>query len=201
MATTLEVVNECLASLGEAPLNTLSEPHVYKGSALKALASANKRLQSPGWWFNKEAMTLQPAPTTGHMQLPGDAISWDSRVRTTDTLVRQQPKPWLVQRGSRLYDTRNRTYVITEEVTGTITRLVPFDDLPPVMNDYVAAETVLRFQSLYDADNSRRQELTEEWKMARMQANAEQTRQASVNLLNNNVRLQRIKSVTRALRY
>jgi len=201
MATTLDVVNECLATLGEAPLNTLNEPHVYKGAALSALSKANKSAQSRGWWFNTEAMTVTPAPTTGQMQLPGDCLRWASGVRASDTLARGMPKPWAVQRGSRLYDTRNRTYVFTEEVAGEITRLVPFEDLPVEANDFVAADTVLRFQSRFDADNSRRQELAQARTEASILLNAEQTRQAKVNLINNNSRLQRIKSRVRGLRY
>lgn len=201
MATTLEVVNSCLATLGEKPLNTLSEPHIFKAPAVRALTEANKRLQAPGWWFNIEAMTMTPAPTTGHMQLPGDCIKWQSGVRSSDTLVRSQAKPWIVQRGSRLYDTRLHTYAMTEDVTGEIIRLVNFEELPPVINDYVAAETVLKFQSNFDADNSRRQELAQSWLLAKTEAKSENIRQLGVNMLNNNVRLQRIKSVTRRLRY
>ena len=201
MATTLDVVNDCLATMGEAPLNALTEPHSYKGAALKQLAKANERIQAPGWWFNIEVMTVIPAPTTGQVQLAGDVVKWSSGVRSADTLVRSQAKPWLVKRGSRLYDTRTHSYVITEEATGEVVRLIPFEDLPSVINSYVAAEAALKFQSVYDADNSRRAELQEAWRMARLEANSENIRQLGVNMINNNVRLQRIKSVTRRLRY
>lgn len=201
MATTLEVVNECLATLGESPLNTLTEPHTFKSAALKAIDKANRRIQSRGWWFNVESITMKPAPDTGQMQLPGDCLKWASGVRTPDTLERGLPKPWVIQRGSRLYDTRTRGYEFTEEAVGEITRLVPFEDLPQVVNDFVAAEAVLKFQSSFDADNSRRQELAQAWMTSKIELSAEQTRQAGVNLLNNNVRLNRIKSAVRRLRY
>jgi hypothetical protein len=197
MTTILDVVNECLATLGETPLNTLLEPHEYRTSAQKALAKANRGLQARGWWFNTEAMTMVPAPGSGIMQLAGDIVKWQSGVRSRDLLIRSRAKPWIVQRGQRLYDTRNRTFVMTEEVTGEITRELPFEDLPPVMADYIAAEAVLRFQSNFDADNSRRQELTKTWEMARIEANAEDIRQAGANAINSNSRLQRIKQVAR----
>lgn len=197
MASILDVVNECLATMGEAPLNTLTEPHEFKSSAQRKLDRASRRIQATGWWFNLEAITLQPAPVTGFITLPGDCLKWESGVRSSDTLVRAQAKPWLVQRGLRLYDTRNRTFSINEEVTGELVRFIAFDDLPPVVNDYIAAETVLKFQSDYDADNSKRQELSEAAKITRMEARAEQIRQSKVNFLNNNSRLARIKNVTR----
>ena len=201
MASTLDVINDCLASMGEAPLNTLLEPHELKGSAQKSLSRASRRIQSTGWWYNLEAATFSPAPVTGHIQLPGDTLKWQSGVRTSDQLVRNQPKPWLVERGLRLYDTRSRTFVITEDVTGELVREVPFEDLPAVINDFVAAEAVLKFQSNFDADNNKRAELTQAWQLARIEAKAENIRQLGINLLNNNSRLSRIKAVTRRLRY
>lgn len=200
MATRLDVVNDCLATLGEAPLNTLAEPHEYKASATRLLDRVNQEIQATGWWCNTEAITLRPATSTGYVQLPGDCIKWESGVRSSDALIRSQAKPWLVQRGTRLYDTRNRTYAVNEEVTGELVRLLPFEDLPTILNEYVAAATVLRFQSDIDADNSRRQELSQRFTLARIEARSENIRQLKVNFLNNNPRLGHIKSVTRAAR-
>lgn len=199
MASTLDVVNDCLATLGEAPLNALTEPHEFRGTAQRILARASKRIQATGWWFNTEAITLTPNPT-GQIVLPGDYLKWQSGVRSSDQLVRGQSKPWLVDRAGRIYDTRNRTFVITEDVTGELVRELPFDTLPTVVNDYIAAEAVLKFQSNFDADNSKRQELTQAWQLARTEARAENIRQLGVNLLHNNSRLSRIKRVTRQLR-
>jgi hypothetical protein len=187
--------------MGEAPLNTLTEPHEFRGSAQRLLARTNTRLQEQGWWFNTEYATLEPSPTNGNIQLPGDCIKWLSGVRAPDTLVLGTPQPWLVQRGSRLYDTRNRTFVITEDAVGSLVREIAFEDLPPVMNDYVAAVTVLRFQSNFDADNNKRQELELHVRECRTALQAEHIRQSKTNLLDNNVRLTRVKAATRRLRY
>jgi hypothetical protein len=199
MATTLEVVNDCLASLGEAPLNTLAEPHEFKSTATRLLERTNRKIQSTGWWCNTEAITLKPS-SMNYIQLPGDCLKWESGVRSSDTLVRSQAKPWLVQRGNRLYDTRNRTYGVDEEVTGELVRLVPFEELPIILNEYIAAATVVRFQSNIDADTQRRNELTQQYTLARIEARAEHIRQLKINFRNNNPRLAYIKSVTRGAR-
>lgn len=199
MASTLDVVNECLATLGEVPLNTLAEPHEFKASAQRYLSRANRRVQQKGFWFNTEAAVFPPSPATGHITLPADAISWRSGSRARDTLTLAAPQPWLVQRGTRLYDTRTRSYVHTEDATGELIREVPFEELPPVANDAVAAEAVLRFQSSFDADNSKRQELGQAWALTITALSAENIRQAGVNLISSNARLQRIKS--RSARY
>ena len=201
MATILDVVNDCLASMGEAPLASLTEPHEFKGAAQRTIDRTNRRIQATGWWCNQEAVTYVPNSVNGQVQLPGDVLKFQSGVRNRDLLQRGVPKPWIVQRGSRLYDTRTRSYVITEaEVIGEITRNVPFEDLPPVLNEYIAAEAVLKFQSNFDADNGKRQELEQAWSLARQDARAEQIRQVAVNLRNNNASLSRIKSYTRSAR-
>lgn len=199
MASTLDVVNDCLATLGEAPLNTLLEPHEFRGTAQRLLAKASRRIQQTGWWYNLESITLVPNPD-GQIVLPSDALKWQSGVRSSDTLVRSEAKPWMVDRGGRLYDTRTRSFVHTESVTGELVRELPFEQTPAVINDYIAAETVLKFQSNFDGDNSRRQELTQAWILARTEAKAENTRQLAVNLIYSNSRLSRIKRVTRQLR-
>lgn len=199
MTTVLDVVNECLATLGEAPLNTMLEPHVFRGTAQRTLAKASKEIQSKGWWFNTEAATLSPA-TNGEVYLPADCLKWQSGVRTADMLVRGQPKPWLVQRGQRLYDTRTQSYAITEDVAGELVREVPFTDLPPVISAYIASYTVLQFQVNFDADRAREERLVQRVALTRAEANAENTRQLGVNLLNNNARLSRIRATTRRVR-
>lgn len=195
MATELDIINDCLATMGEVPLSAVTEPHEYKGAILRTIDKALTDVQAPGWWFNTEALTLYPDPS-GMMYLPGDCLKWQSGVRSADLSVRGQAKPWIVERGVRLYDTRTGTYTMTEEVTGEITRKVPLADLPEVVNRLVAAVAVLKFQSNYDADNNRRAELTTEARQARADANAENIRQSDVNLISSNSRLARIKRVS-----
>ena len=109
-------------------------------------------------------------------------------------------KPWVVQRGRRLYDTVAGSYIFTDSVAVAIVRQIPFEDTPSVINDYIAAETVLRFQSNFDGDSSKRKELEQSWTLARAEALSENIRQLRVNMKNNNPRLARVKSVTRYLR-
>lgn len=199
MTTTLDVVNSCLATMGESPLNTLLEPHEFKGSAQQKLAEASTTIQSRGWWYNKEEVTFSPNSVNGQIQLPGDCLGWQSGVLLASGAPTLS-KPWIVQRGKRLYDVRERSFVITETVQGTITRLVPFEDLPPVMADYIAAEAIMRFQSDFDSDNGKQQRLAQNQQVARIAAVAEQTRQLKVNLVLNNTSLQRIKSRVRGIR-
>lgn len=201
MTTTLDVVNECLATMGEAPLNTLAEPHEFKAAILRVLSKADKHIQSKGWWYNSEELTLSPDPINSQITLPGDCLRAESGIRLTHNLVRGAHKPWIIQRGRRMYDMSKGTYVITEDLAITMVRQVPIEELPTPIGDYIAAETVLKFQSAYDGDNNRRAELAQAWHQAQGDSVSEDVRQRRVNLLQSNSTLGRIKSVTRSSRY
>lgn len=192
----LDVVNDCLATLGETPLSSLADSHAYKGAAQTALDNASRRIQSKGWWFNSEQLELAPSPATGHVTLPGDALAFRSGTRDPRTLVFVQAKPWLVERGSRIYNTQTRSFVQTENISGEVIRLVPFEDLPTTASDYIAAEAVLRFQSNFDGDSNRRAELTTQHKDAKVACMSENIRQLKVSAYDNNPRLSRIKNAT-----
>ena len=187
MYTTLEVVNGCLASMGEAPLSSLVEPHAMKGAAVAELNRANKTVQSKGRWFNTEVVSLNPDSVNGWITLAGDAIKFESGSKTSPA------KPWLVQRGNRLYNLNTRSYVVGEGVEGRIVRLVPFEELPPVAADFIGTTAVLKFQSNFDGDNNKRQELKEDNNRARIEFMAEDIRQRRVNLLDSNNTLTRIR--------
>lgn len=187
MYTTLEVVNGCLASMGEVPLSSLAEPHAMKGAAVAELNRANKNVQSQGRWFNTEAVELNPDSVNGWIVLAGDCLKFQSGNSTSIA------KPHLVQRGNRLYNLNTRSYTLTESVAGRIVRLVPFEELPSVAANFIATTAVLKFQSSFDGDNNKRQELKEDNLRARVEFMSEDIRQRRVNLLYSNRSLARIR--------
>jgi hypothetical protein len=99
-----------------------------------------------------------------------------------------------VQRGRVLYDTVNGTNLFTESVDAQIIRRIPFEDLPELVAEYIAADAVLEFQSDFDGDSNKRQLLAQTLKEAKLEFNAEATRQARYNVLDSNTRLQLLKS-------
>ena len=198
MATTLDVVNDCLGTLGEAPLNSLLEPHEFRGTAQRLLLRASTRIQSPGWWFNTEEITF--SPQGAEVVLPGDSLKFQTGTRTAKSKERVGHKPWIVERGGRLYNAQTQSFMIDEDVVGELVRLIPFDQLPTIVNELIAAEAVYQFQSSFDADRAKREELAEQVRKLTIQANAENIRQQAVNMLYNNPRLARIKRVTYRMR-
>lgn len=179
----LTVVNRMLATLGEAPLNALTDPHTFRGACTSRLDSLNTTVQSRGWWFNRERLVIHPNVGDSKLYLPGDVNN-----------VMVEDRPDIVQRGRVLYDTYNGTNVFTQSVVAFVIRSLMFEDLPEIVADYIAAEAVLQFQTDYDGDSNKLRELQQIAKEAKIQLYSEATRQIRYNSLSSNARLQRLKS-------
>lgn len=172
----LDVINDMLATMGEAPLNQLDEDHPYVAAGRRFLASTNRKVQSRGWWFNTEWFTLTPDPTSGFVYLPEDVIAAEGR--------RGLCASYYTIRGRRLYDLTNGTFVITENpVHLEVIREVPFEDLPATAADAIGANAVLRFQKNYDADTQKTSEQTQDAADSMMMLKAEHIRQRKSNFI------------------
>lgn len=144
----LDVINNCLATMGEAPLNTVDEDHPFVAGALRIMRQENSRIQGMSWWFNTEHAELLQDPTTGFVVVPGDAI----RVTPYGGIR-------YVQRGNRLYDTHRGSYVIGCAVHCTLIRDIPWEDTPPTYQFAVNDSTVRKFQRNYDADRVKMEQI------------------------------------------
>lgn len=172
----LDVVNQCLATMGDAPLVTLDDDHPMVPPARKELASQNMKLQSQSWWFNQEQITLFPDPVSGYIMVSEDILTLDD----------DKPQTFFALRGRRLYNLRANgqdPYVFHKPVALDILREVPFDDLPMTAMALVAARTVLRFQSDYDGDNVKYQRLERDERESYVFFHAQHIRNVKANLL------------------
>lgn len=183
---TLDVVNDMLGTMGEAPLSSLQEAHAFRGTCLNVLASTSRRIQARGWWFNMDEVVLQPM-LNQRIALPNDVMS----VRTNNYAY--------VKRGEYLYDVSTSDYLFTADVPSLLIRNVPFDQLPETAAAYIGAEAVERFQKRYDGDPIKNRDLVNETRMARAECNIEHTRNRKANLILSNDNLMRIKSASNRL--
>lgn len=183
----LDIINAMLGSMGEAPLNTLTEPHAFRGSALGVFDTINEQVQARGWWFNMEEIELQPSSLDSSIYLPGDTAA----VRTATRNV--------VRRGNRLYNLDGGVFVFTENVAVQLIRLVDIEDLPEAAAQHIRALCVLRFQTTYDGDSAKTRQLHDEVFGAdgtRVVLWSEHTRNRRSNFITSNSRLQRLKLLT-----
>lgn len=168
----LDVVNKCLATIGEVPLNSLDTDHPYAGAAARLIPECNARIQARGWWFNKETIQAHPDAQSKEIVLPADFLGVDTETAQLKYVVR----------GRRLYDLVNRTYQFEEPVWVDIIRLIKFDELPYTVADLVRADVVVQFVESYDADQLRVQQVRADFQRAERICNTEHARNANVNM-------------------
>lgn len=171
LVTQLTVVNACLASMGEEPINSLAEENAFVNSAKFALENAVVNVQSEGWWFNKEILKILP-DITGQYIVPSDVIDLD---------IADRPR-WLVLRSQRLYSTADAAFLIgTGPREASIIRLLAFEDLPFHAKRLVKAATVILFQQSYDGDSQKIKEAQTEYAMAYQLCRAQHIRAVGAN--------------------
>lgn len=190
LITKLTVVNACLASMGEEPINSLAEVNAFVNSATFALENATINEQSEGWWFNKERIEIVP-DTNGYYVVPSDVIDLD---------IHSNPG-WLSVRDGRLYSSDGGKY-LTGKAThhANIIRLLSFENLPFHAKRLVKAATVVMFQQSYDGDATKISEAQQEYAMARMLCKSQHIRAVGANFGTKDLREAYMSGGSRRLR-
>ena len=127
----LDAVNAMLEAVWVKPISTLEVSGVASvAMAKRVLDKASAAIQSRGWHFNTDRnLTLSP-DSEGFLQLPTNTLRVDSDTNSADVDV--------TQRGFRLYDRENHTFVFTKSVEVELVSLLEFEDLPQVARQYIA---------------------------------------------------------------
>lgn len=171
--TELDVINDMLATMGETPLNAIDEDHPFVASGRRTLATANRRVQNTGWWFNTDCLVLT-ADQHGFIYCPTD-------------LIRVEPIEYdgrYVQRGRRIFDRHVGTFAVSiPHLRVKAIRLIPFEELDGTAQDTVRAESLMEFQLNYDADEMKLRMLEQGRQRAWMELRAEDLRQEKPNFL------------------
>lgn len=174
--TTLDVVNDMLATLGELPINSVDEGHPMVPAALRMIATASAREQAKSWWFNKELTDLVP-DNQGHIYLPADVLRVDPQAQNLN----------YVQRGRRLYKPFEPSsvdkYKFTNRVRCWLIRELPLDELPVPAQHVVSFSAQLDFMKAYEADQNKVQQVAMLYQQSMMTLNADHTRNTDVNIL------------------
>ena len=129
--TELECINIMLAAIGEAPINSLlgSLP-VDAVTAQKTLNEINKDIQNEGWSFNQEFNVVLTRDNNGHINIGIDMLKVDANVFDHPTID-------TVQRGLKLYDRKNNTFVFDTDLTCNVTYFRNFDEIPESARRYI----------------------------------------------------------------
>jgi len=125
--TELECINIMLAAIGEAPINTLPVDAV---TAQRTLAEINKDVQNEGWSFNQEFNVKLTRDGTNQIALGTDMLKVDANVFDHPTID-------VIQRGLKMYDRKNNTYVFDTDLTCNVTYFRNFDEIPESARRYI----------------------------------------------------------------
>lgn len=123
----LEAVNKILAVAGDSPVQTLEDEYVQSKLARQILIRASRKVQSTGWWFNEEEDRTLIPDLSGFITLGTNVISCKA-LDDAGTVI---------QRGTRLYDRQERTYVFTQPVKADVVLALEWEELPQTAREYI----------------------------------------------------------------
>ena len=135
--TELDAVNEMLASIGEAPVNSLTAGLDEASIAHRILTNVSRQVQARGWFFNREVLRLSPSES-GEIRLPHNILKVDDEAGA------------YIQRGLRVYDRRRNTYQFPQGVYPFLVVVgLPFEDLTETARTYIYLKAARRFHERF----------------------------------------------------
>ncbi len=148
-STKLESVNIMLSAIGESPINTLSEVTgttfdntalpVDAQMALDILLEQDRAVQGEGWSFNTEIdVTLVRDNVTKEVILPTDVLRVDPNIH-------QHPSVDAIQRGLKMYDRLNNTFLFDNDLVCTIVYFREFKEIPEPARYYITVKAARVF--------------------------------------------------------
>ena len=148
--TELECINIMLAAIGEAPVNSLTGTvPVDVRIAQSTLTEVNKQVQSEGWSFNTEIDVTLTRNASNNVVLGTDVLRVDAQTH-------DHPSIDAIQRGLKLYDRKNNTFIFDEDLKCTVVYFRSFDELPEQARSYMTIKAARIFVDRFVSDQSLR---------------------------------------------
>jgi len=178
-STELDAINTMLTTIGESPVNSISASTADTRIAQLILQEVDRATQIKGWNWNTETdVVLTPNVNSTHIYLANNVVRVSVDKRTyTDIDV--------VQRGTRLYDRKNKTFDFKSPVKAEIVYLLPFTDLPEQARYYIVVRSARLFQQRMIGDATGSAFSAEEETTAYMALNDSEDETADHNIFNN----------------
>jgi hypothetical protein len=143
----LEAVNLMLATVGESPVSTLvASGDLHVSMAIQFLYDQSREVQTVGWHFNYEELYPLPLNVGYELVVPSNALKLD--VSDVDNSYD------VVQRGTRMYDRKNHTYIFDKSLKVDIVFFLPWEDLPQSARQYIAISAARKFQRRIQGDDA-----------------------------------------------
>ena len=148
--TELECINIMLAAIGEAPVNSLTGTvPVDVRIAQSTLTEVNKQVQAEGWSFNTEIDVTLTRNASNNIVLGTDVLRVDAQTH-------DHPSINPIQRGLKLYDRKNNTFIFDVDLKCTVVYFRSFDELPEQARSYMTIKAARIFVDRLVSDQSLR---------------------------------------------
>lgn len=135
----IEAVNAVIAVAGDAPVAALDGSYEQAVIAERIIDRLSRDTQSTSWWFN-EVNGLEILKTTlGEINLPANTISAEARGDNGN----------VVQRGLRMFDRENNTFIFTKNVFINLIELIAWDETPQTFRAYIVAKAKEEYNNEY----------------------------------------------------
>lgn len=170
----LEALNLLLRAIGSSPVNSLETSHPDATNAISTLDRIRKQTQITGWWFNIDyQVLLTPDPITSEITIS----SVISKVVFENAYV--------IQRGNKLYNKLDQTYVFSEAQLATrVQYIVPWDELPTSMQLYATYFAAAQFVRDELEDMTKVKDFKVEAANARLDVKKDDLEQGQYNIFN-----------------
>lgn len=138
----LEAINSILSYAGEAPITSLDyvADSVSATIASNVLNEVDRAFQTKGWSFNTDIDYTFTRDVSNNISVPSNAIR-------VNVLESSYPTLKVVQRGTKLYDAKGKTYVFASNIVGEMVSLLDFELLPESARNYVVIRSGRMFLS------------------------------------------------------
>jgi hypothetical protein len=175
LTSELEAINIMLAACDEAPVASLGLTGLYPLDNAKAILSETSRVvQSDGWSFNTEKDYPLSRDPSDNIPLPTNALKVD---------VDADPSVDPVQRGARLYDRKDHSFVFDKDLTATVTFLLAWDDLPEPARHYITIRAARTMQGRTSVSDSTYKYSADDEQAAWLALNSHETDTVDANML------------------
>lgn len=140
--TKLDAVNQMLASIGQAAINTLTGTLPKDASkAVLTLDTILREVLNRGWSFNTDFDYVLTPDGNNNLLVPANALWIDPEYQYQDYVVRWDSGV------AKLYDRENQTFTITSEVKCRVIWAYDFEEIPQVFRHWIAMRAGRIFQS------------------------------------------------------
>ena len=146
----LQAVNQILASVGQAPVTTLEQTNPDVAIAYNTLQQVSREVQAEGWTFNKEYHYPLTPNDDDEIVIPDNILQMDLCM---DEYYNKNKDP--IRRDGKLYDRTSHSFKWEQKTLYfDITWLFDWNDLPPVIKDYITsrAATLISMRIVGDAN-------------------------------------------------